>query len=444
MGKYFGTDGIRGVFGKDLTPEFSQRVGLVAAAQFPKARCVIGRDTRESGAVLLHSLCEGLCRGGVDVLDLGVLPTPAVARLIARYQADFGIVISASHNPWRYNGIKFFNADCSKFSDAQEAVIETSLESLPQALPPFGCSSVVTVPDAPRNYVNLLCSTLSEDVSPLRVVADCANGAAVTVVKRLFEAIGCRYTLLHAHPDGLNINRGCGSTHPEVLQKAVCSIGADVGIAFDGDADRCLCVDEKGGVVDGDVMMALLAADGLCAGKPLVGTVMTNLGVVEFCRRHGIPFAAAPVGDRHVLRHMLELGSVLGGEQSGHIIFRDLAMTGDGPQTALQMLQYLVRQRRGQQGATLSQLARRVERYPQVQKNLPVEGCFKQSIIDSPRLQRAVKEAENALGECGRVLVRASGTEDLIRVLAEGPDAVQLEQIAVGLAQVIGQETALR
>ena len=436
MGKYFGTDGVRGVAGADLTCELAMKIGRGAAAVLTgstghRPRILIGKDTRQSGDMLEAALTAGLCSVGADVESLGVLPTPAVAYLVGRYNADAGIVISASHNPMEFNGIKIFNGDGFKLPDDIEDEIEAQVKNgggeCDDDIGRITRSEVAAI-----DYVEHVIRELDTDLSGLRVVFDCANGASSETARRIFGRLGCECIFTGAEPNGLNINDGVGSTHLDHLQALVLREKADIGVAFDGDADRCLLVDEKGGIIDGDKVLAVCGSDmkrrGKLSGGTIVATVMSNLGLHEFCRKNGVGLVCTSVGDRNVLEKMNECGYKLGGEQSGHTIFTDFSTTGDGQLTALQFLDVLSRS-----GKKASELASVCPQYPQVLLNVPVshERGVKDAIMASDALAAAVALQEEKLSGEGRVLVRPSGTEALIRVMVEA----KTEQIALLAAE---------
>ena len=444
MARLFGTDGIRGIANKELTPELAFRLGRAAAHFFGREekhpRFFIGRDTRISGQLLESSLCSGICSSGGEAVVLGVIPTPGVAYLTKKLGGQAGVVISASHNPYADNGIKFFAGSGYKLPDAVEGELEdiilTGMETLPR---PTG-ASVGTISyrqDLAMEYVDYLCETVSGDFSNINVVVDCANGASFEAAPEVFNRLGFNLTLLCDRPNGVNINQHCGSTHMEGLSKAVLSRKADLGIAFDGDADRCLAVDENGQIVDGDQIMLILALNLLnlasLKDKTLVTTVMSNLGLHRAIKQAGGKALVTGVGDRYVLEAMLKQDLSLGGEQSGHIIFNEYSTTGDGLLTALQLISAI-----RATGKKLSELAAMMTRFPQVLLNVKVrskEGWEKNVV-----LQRAIAMAEAELGEEGRILVRASGTEQLIRVMAEGPSLADLERLAGRLVEVVEAE----
>lgn len=429
MGKLFGTDGIRGIVGENLTADLAFRVGQAVGTVLMEEKggqrptVVLGKDTRISSDLLEAALIAGLCSVGSDVKTVGDIPTPAVAYLTRQEKADAGIVVSASHNPYEHNGIKVFNSQGYKLSDAlEERVEEKILSKEPMALKTRGelGRRHHGMKQLKRDYIDFVASTIDSDLAGLRILVDCANGAASATAPELFGRFKAHTVFLHRTPDGVNINDRCGSTHLEDLAAQVVKEGYDIGVAFDGDADRCLLVDETGGVIDGDKVMAVCALDmkrrGVLRGNAIVATVMSNLGLHEFCRNHGIDLACTAVGDRNVLEEMLRRDFRIGGEQSGHTIFTALETTGDGQVTALQFLQVLA-----QAGKKASELASVCAAYPQVLINVevPHSGGVKEKIMASQELAEAVEKQEAALNGEGRVLVRASGTEALIRVMVE-------------------------
>ena len=445
MGRLFGTDGVRGVANEDLTAELALQLSVAAAhvigavddsTRRPVA--VVGRDTRASGEFLEAAVVAGLASAGLDVLRLGVLPTPGVAFLTADQSADLGVVLSASHNPMPDNGVKFFTPEGHKLADAVEDAIEAGLTE-PWSRPTGPSIGRVRDYDgAVARYVDHLLATLASELGGLRVVVDCANGAAHAVGPQALRRAGAEVVTIHAEPDGLNINDRCGCLHLDDLRAAVVRHGADAGFAYDGDADRCLAVDAQGEVVDGDQLLAILAVAMRDAGtlhqNTVVGTVMSNLGFVQAMRRERIGVRQAKVGDRYVLEEMRAGGYSLGGEQSGHFIMLNHATTGDGVLTALQVLA-----RMADTGADLAELAAVMTRLPQVLVN--VGGVDKARTDTDPVVATAVADAEAELGDTGRVLLRPSGTEPVVRVMVEAPSADQARHVADRLAKVV--ESAL-
>ena len=447
MGKLFGTDGIRGVVNAGLDADLAYKVGLAAATVLAKDKggrplVTIGKDTRISGDLLKGSLISGLCTAGADVLDLGTLPTPGVAWVTVDEEADAGIVISASHNPFEHNGIKIFNGQGFKLSDELEEKIEDIVLFGSNNVPmktggDIGKVSYVA-PKASEDYIDHLEATIDSTLGGLRILVDCANGAASATAARLFDRFSkLRTDVINADPDGVNINDRCGSTHMDALAAMVKAGGYDMGIAFDGDADRCLAVDELGNLIDGDQIMAACGLDmknkGLLPGSTVVATVMSNLGLHIFARENGMELECTDVGDRNVLERMVEKGYRLGGEQSGHMIFLDHATTGDGQLTALQLLALLK-----ESGKRASEVFGACSRYPQVLINIPVaDNDVKKAAMASPLLAQAVQREEDGLAGEGRVLVRPSGTEALMRVMVEAKTQPQAQEAAQRLADLI-------
>lgn len=440
MGTLFGTDGIRGVANDTLDNALAYRVGQATAYQLWETKgsrpvVAIGKDTRISSDMLEAALSAGLCAGGAVVVQLGVVPTPSVAYLTVEHHADTGIVISASHNPFEYNGIKMFSSQGFKLSDELEEAIERMVLANGPIPVRTGAEigQIFNGHHTLEEYTAHLVSTVSEDIHDLRILIDCANGAASKTARRIFNRFDCSVTYIHDRPNGTNINDHCGSTHMEDLAKRVVEGAYDLGIAFDGDADRCLVVDEKGNMVDGDQIMAICArqlkAQGKLINNGFVATIMSNLGLHKFAKEQDMTLLCSNVGDRHVLELMREKGLILGGEQSGHIIFLNHMTTGDGQLAALQFLQIV-----SSTGLTVSQLAAQVPQYPQhlVNVKAPFEKAQKLALLETETVKEAVAKAEAMLGEEGRVLVRPSGTEALIRVMAEAPTQ-ELAEEAVAL-----------
>ncbi|ACY99809.1 MULTISPECIES: phosphoglucosamine mutase [Thermomonospora] len=442
MGRLFGTDGVRGVAGRDLTARLAMDLSVAAARVLGEAGAfaghrpvaVVGRDPRASGEFLEAAVVAGLAGAGVDVLLLGVLPTPAVAYLTRALEADLGVMLSASHNPAPDNGIKFFDRSGYKLADEIEDRIEAQLGADWQGPTGADVGRVRDAHGAVEQYVAHLLSTLPASLDGLRVVVDCANGAASSIAPEALRRAGAEVTAIGNAPDGLNINAGCGSTHLEALRAAVIAQGADAGIAHDGDADRCLAVTASGEVVDGDQIMAILATElreaGRLAGDTVVATVMSNLGFKIAMREAGIGVVETAVGDRYVLEAMKAGGYTLGGEQSGHVIMLEHATTGDGLLTGLHLLATMARRER-----SLEELAKVMHRLPQVLVN--VRGVDKTKVGASPELAEAVTEAEKELGDGGRVLIRPSGTEPMVRVMVEAPTQEQAQRVADRLAEVV-------
>lgn len=444
MARLFGTDGVRGVANESLTCELAVKIGQAAAAvlggnQKKRPLVAVGMDTRISSDMLAGALSAGLCSSGADVLSLGVIPTPAVAYLVRKYHADAGVVISASHNSAEFNGIKIFSANGYKLPDELEEKIEDMIlgdEKIHGEIIGADVGRIIPAENAHKDYVDYLRQTVSHTLDGLKIAIDCANGAASTTAPMLFEQLGAQCHILNADPNGVNINDNCGSTHMESLRKYVLNNSMDVGIAFDGDADRCLCIDEKGNEVDGDFIMAICASDMKKHGKlkkdTVIGTVMTNLGFIKFCQANGINFIPTKVGDRYVLEEMLLEDYKLGGEQSGHVIFGDCATTGDGELTALKVLSVMYRE-----SEKLSELASVMKKYPQVMVNVKVSPEGKINFYTDSKVKRAIEKAKESLGDTGRVVVRVSGTEPLIRVMAEGENTDEITQIVNTAAEEI-------
>ena len=444
MGKLFGTDGIRGVANKELSAELAFKTGQCGAYVLTKKtnkrpRILIGKDTRKSGDMLEAALTAGLCSMGAKVIPLGVIPTPAVAYLTRYYNADAGVVISASHNPFEYNGIKFFNGDGYKLSDEIENEIEDYILGAKQIeeLPTHGkVGYVMANHNAVEDYVRFAISTVDCTLEGIKVVIDCANGASYQTAFKALNKLGANVEAIHNTPDGININHMCGSTHMESLQAYVTSIGADIGIAFDGDADRMLAVDENGKLIDGDQIMAVCAnymkSKGILNKNTLVATVMSNLGLFIAGDELGINVERTKVGDRYVLERMLDGGFNIGGEQSGHVIFLDHNTTGDGLVSALQFLAVLKKT-----GQKASEAAMLVNVLPQVLINAKVKLENKDKYMENEAIAKACRELEAEFDGKGRVLIRPSGTEPLVRVMIEGSDIDYINKKARELADMI-------
>lgn len=444
MAKLFGTDGVRGVANRELTPELSFRLGraygYLLTCQGSHPRLVLGTDTRISCDLLEGAFFSGACSVGADVVRLGVVPTPAVAYLTRRLDAKGGVMISASHNPIEDNGIKIFSREGFKLPDSVEEQVEEIVLSNEDSLPrPVGeeVGRVIDRRDAVGLYAEYVKSLMDSSLEGMRIVIDCAHGAAYDVAPRLFKELGAEVLVLNNQPNGVNINVDCGSTYPGLLQKVVVADRAHMGIAFDGDADRCLAVDERGRLINGDQMLTLFARtlqeDGKLRGDAIVATVMSNLGLEQALKETGIGLVRTKVGDRHVLEEMRSRNLVLGGEQSGHIIFLDYNTTGDGLITAT----YLVRLLKKKLTA-LSVLASAFKEMPQLLVN--VRAKHKDRLGDDEEISKAIAEMEQFLGNRGRLLVRASGTEPLVRVMAEGPDEGELSEIVGKLAHIIEEK----
>jgi phosphoglucosamine mutase len=452
VGQLFGTDGVRGLANGDLTAHMALGLAQAAASVLTQGRhadeikslgrrprAVIGRDPRVSGDFLSAAVASGLASSGIDVLDAGVIPTPAIAYLVRDADLDFGVMVSASHNHAPDNGIKFFSYGGTKLPDEVEDRIEAAFGTQPLAPTGAGVGRVSRFADAEDRYALHLLTTIDTPLAGLHVVLDCAHGAAAGVSPRVFRDAGAEVTVLGAEPDGLNINQGYGSTHLDPLREAVVALGADLGIAHDGDADRALAVDHTGGVVDGDQIMAILALSmknrGLLDGNGVVATVMSNLGFHRLMAQNGISVTQTKVGDRYVLEGLAETGFGLGGEQSGHIILPRYQTTGDGLLTGLMIAQEVART-----GESLKDLASQMTVFPQVLVN--VSGVDK-SRADDDVVAQAVAQAESELGDNGRILLRPSGTEPLIRIMVEADTKEDASEIAAGLATVVKKQLSL-
>ena len=438
----FGTDGIRGLANVDLTAELALDVAVAAAHILvensnDRPRAIVGQDSRASGEFLEAAVVAGLTSAGVDVYRVGIVPTPAVAYLVASTGADLGVMISASHNPMPDNGIKLFQRGGEKLADDVEALVEARIGEPWQRPTGAAVGRVINGDALLEKYIEHLLSTINVSLSGLKVVVDCANGASSFAAPLALTRAGAEVIAIANTPDGWNINDGVGSTHLDYLRNAVLKNGADVGIAHDGDADRCLAVDATGAEIDGDVIMAILAkgfkAQGKLKANTIVGTVMSNLGFMHAMAESGIEVVTTAVGDRYVLEAMLQSDFNLGGEQSGHVIMRDYANTGDGLLTALQLLAEVKRS-----GQTLQELSRVMVRFPQVLIN--VKNVAKERLASSTAIAAAVKAAETELGSNGRVLLRASGTEPLVRVMVEAQSDAVAQAVASKLAQVVERE----
>lgn len=446
MGRLFGTDGARGVAITELTCETAMQIGRAAAMVLAKEcahtpKIIIGKDTRISGDVLEAALAAGICSVGADAYILGVVPTPAVAMLVKKYNADAGVMISASHNSVEFNGIKLFSSSGFKLPDAVEAEIEELILDTPEKIDlKNGCEigRIHYEKNAADDYIEYIKSSVKTDVSKINAVIDCANGSASATARQIFEGLGAKCTFISSEPDGTNINEGCGSTHMENLQAKVRELGADVGLAFDGDADRCLAVDEKGNIIDGDRLLAIFSkymrSKGILKNDTCVVTVMSNIGFFRFAESEGLHAETTAVGDRYVLENMLKNGHNLGGEQSGHIIMLDYANTGDGELTGAKFLEILA-----DTGKKPSELASCMEVFPQVLVNVRITPDKKGMWDKDGTVTAEIENVKNELGREGRILVRESGTEPLVRVMLEGKDVEQITAYANDVAKLIEQ-----
>lgn len=444
MGKLFGTDGIRGKVNSELNIDLALKIGASAARIFKRENqtptFLVACDTRKSNDLLKFALTAGALSENANIIDLGVIPTPALSYLIQKHNADGGFVISASHNPSEYNGIKIFNSQGYKLADEIEDQIEDIILNNFELTKEINQSGKYHIDlNAKEDYINYLTSTITEDLSQIKVGIDTANGAAYQTAEMLFTKLGINYQIINNQPDGLNINENAGSTHLEGLQKFVVENSLDCGIAFDGDADRCLLIDEQGNIVDGDKVLAIcssyLKENNKLNNNTLVGTVMSNLGLIKYCKDNDINFIATKVGDRYVLENMLANNYIVGGEQSGHIIFKEFSNTGDGELTAIQILNIMSKKQK-----KLSELSNIMNTYPQVLKNVIVTKEGKDNYEENKNIQNIIQKVEEELKEEGRVLVRASGTENLIRVMLEGKSLTTIDKLCDKIVEVIKNE----
>lgn len=444
MGRLFGTDGARGVANSELTAELAMNIGRAAAMvlisdEVEHPTILIGKDTRLSGDMLEGALIAGLCSVGANVELLGVVPTPAVAYLVGKYNADAGIMISASHNPFEFNGIKIFSSDgCKLPDDLENRIEEIVLDNVvPYAIAKDeNIGKVTRMETAVEDYVDHVAKSIGCDLDGMEIALDCSNGSSSRTAEKLFTKLGAKVHMLFDNPDGININKDCGSTHINRLQNYVREHKLCCGLAFDGDADRCLAVDENGNLVDGDYLIAICAKDmkdrGVLKKNAVVGTVMTNMGFNKFCEANDMTFVSTKVGDRYVLEAMLREGYNIGGEQSGHIIFLDYATTGDGELSGAMILSIMKRT-----GEKLSTLAKVMERMPQVLINVKVSAEGKLAFYTDKEVKAEIKRVTEILGDRGRILVRVSGTEPLVRVMLEGENLEEIQSLAEESAQVV-------
>lgn len=448
MGRLFGTDGVRGVANSELTPELAFNLGKAGAYVLGKNAekkpvFLIGMDTRISGDMLENAISAGILAVGGDVIKAGVLPTPAIAHLVKHYGADAGVVISASHNPYEYNGIKFFNGKGFKLDDSIEEEIEDIILRQIDVNSHITHDRIGMCREADDNaldvYVKFLESTADFSLNGRKIVLDCANGAAYQAAKMVYDRLGANTVTIGVSPNGTNINDGCGSTHPELLQEAVIREGAFIGLAFDGDADRLIAVDEKGRVIDGDKLICICAKmlkdEGRLVNNLVTGTVMSNIGFHKYLKDMGCETRATDVGDRYVLEDMLKTGGVIGGEQSGHIIFLDKTTTGDGILSSIQMVRAVLKS-----GKNTSELSDEIRIYPQVLVNAKVSNENKKKYMEDEEVAKAFEEVSAKLGDAGRLLVRPSGTEPLVRVMIEGEDTDSIKELAEELAEMLTEK----
>lgn len=448
MGRLFGTDGVRGVANSELTPELAFSLGKAGAYVLSKESekkptFLIGMDTRISGDMLENALSAGILAVGGDVIKVGVLPTPAIAHLVKHYDADAGVVISASHNPYEYNGIKFFNGEGFKLDDSIEEEIEDIILRQIDVNSHITHDQIGKCREADDNaldiYVKFLESTADFTLKGRKIVLDCANGAAYQAARMVYDRLGANTVTIGVNPNGTNINDGCGSTHPELLQEAVIREGAFIGLAYDGDADRLIAVDEKGRIIDGDKLICICAKmlkeEGRLAKNLVTGTVMSNIGFHKYLKEMGCETRATDVGDRYVLEDMLKTGGIIGGEQSGHIIFLDKTTTGDGILSSIQLVRAVLKS-----GKNASELSDEIKIYPQVLVNAKVTNENKKRYMEDEEVIKAFDEVSAKLGDTGRLLVRPSGTEPLVRVMIEGEDTESITEMAEELADMLSKK----
>ena len=435
MSRLFGTDGIRGIAGEELTAKLAKDVGIALTGLLNKGegvRVLIGMDTRGSSEWICDSMADGIASAGGNAAIVGVCSTPAVAYLVKKHGFDAGVMISASHNPYQYNGIKIFGSDGFKLSDALEDEIEGCIGKDVRSLTP---GSITKFDGALDEYHNYLVSSFGISLSGIKVAVDCANGSASVTAERALKSLGAECVVICDSPNGTNINDGCGSTHLERLSELVRKDDFDLGIAFDGDADRCLAIDKNGNLIDGDYIMAILGIgmreQGKLSNNAIVGTVMSNLGLIKFCEENGFNFISTKVGDRYVLEKMNECGYSLGGEQSGHIILRELSTTGDGQLTAIALLSRIK-----ESGKDLCDLAAVMKKYPQYMVNIKADSQEKELFKKDEVILSLIKDTENGL-DGGRLVIRPSGTEHLIRIMAEGEDISVITELCNDLGQKI-------
>jgi len=443
MTRMFGTDGVRGIANSELTPEIAFQLGkagaIVLTKNAHKPKILVAKDTRISGDLLENAMIAGILSVGAEAVSLGVIPTPAVAYLVRKYNADAGVMISASHNPVEFNGIKFFDGEGYKLSDGLEDDIQSLIESGFVGIPvPVGgnIGHVSRSEEAVSDYVDFAVSTLEGDLSGLKVALDCANGASYIAAEEAFKKLGAEVYVIHNEPNGININDHCGSTHPESLMKFVVEHHCDLGLAFDGDSDRCLAIDEKGNLVNGDFIILIsglyLKEKGKLKDDTIVVTVMSNLGLMLAAKKLGLNVAITGVGDRYVLENIIENNYTIGGEQSGHVIFKDFNTTGDGIVTAIQLASIVKEKKQ-----TLSELASIMKELPQILVNVVIPNELKKIHETDEEIMAEIKAVENVLEGRGRVLIRPSGTEPLVRIMLEGEDQTEINQYAHKIAELI-------
>ncbi|SHH96501.1 phosphoglucosamine mutase [Sporanaerobacter acetigenes] len=442
MGKLFGTDGVRGIANDELTPELAFKIGRAGAfvlSNGESGQIVVGRDTRKSGDMLEAALIAGICSVGLDVISVGIVPTPAVAYLTRKYNAISGIVISASHNPVEYNGIKFFNESGYKLNDDVEEKIEEFIfapETVEYRPIAGDIGKRIVVDDGARDYMDHLKKSINTDFSGLKIAVDCGNGAVYEIAPKLLKELNAEIVVINYEPNGVNINVNCGSTNPDMVKDLVLKTNADIGLSFDGDADRLIAVDECGNIVDGDHVLAIcgsqLKRKGKLSKDTVVGTVMTNMGLDVYLKENNMNVVKTKVGDRYVIEEMLKNGYVLGGEQSGHIIFLEHNTTGDGLLTALQLISVVKDTRK-----KLSQLSSMMTSFPQVLVNAKVKSELKYSYLEDETIKNEIEKIEERFHGEGRVVIRPSGTEPLVRVMIEAKDEKEILNVATDLANLI-------
>lgn len=441
MKKFFGTDGVRGIANKELTCEIAQKIGIATAtvlAYNNKTKIVIGKDTRISSDMLEAALLAGICSVGAEGISLGIVPTPAVAYLVKKYNADAGVMISASHNSFEFNGIKLFDKNGFKLPDEIQEKIENIINDSSNVSFPIGkdIGKIMYCQNAANDYIEYLVSTSRHIDRNLKVAVDCANGSASVTADKIFKKLNVNANILFNKPDGVNINKNCGSTHLENLSKYVVENKYDIGIAFDGDADRCLFIDEKGNIIDGDTIMAICAfnmkSEGKLKNSTLVGTIMSNIGLKKFCKQNDIHFLETKVGDRYVLEKMQQEGYNIGGEQSGHVVFLDYSTTGDGELTAVQFLNILSKLNK-----SASELNEMVKKYPQKSTTINIESSQKGFLDKNEKIQKYLYSLKKELNDFGRIVVRESGTEPKIRLMVEHEDAEKINKILENTVKII-------
>lgn len=445
MARLFGTDGVRGIANRELTAEMAYKLGqagaTVLANHTRKPTILIGRDPRISSDMLEGALMAGICSVGAHAATVGVIPTPGIAYLVRELGMDAGVVISASHNSVEYNGIKFFDKDGFKLPDHIEDEIEKEINKDRRNILPIGknVGGRKILDSRTRRYMNFLVSQSVGDLSQMHIAIDCANGASSSYAPQIFEELGARVTAVYNHPDGWNINDNCGSTHPDKIREVVLQSGADIGLAFDGDADRFIACDSEGKIIDGDVLMGIIAADmkrkGKLAKDTLVVTVMSNMGLEIAMKEEGIQLVKTAVGDRYVVEEMVKNGYNFGGEQSGHILFGDYTTTGDGILTAIKLINIMLNTQK-----SLAELAAFIKILPQCLVNANIDGEGKKNYMENKKIAAEIKKLEEHYEGKGRLLIRPSGTEPLVRIMIEGTDQMQMEEHATSLAKLMEAE----